>query len=66
MIETEKVTTGAGVPTIWNDLLHYLEQNPTDVSSCRMLMVGGSAAPPAMLKQFEHDHGIKITRTGGA
>ncbi len=65
MIESQKVTGGAGVPTIWNDLLHYLEQNPTDVSSCRMLMVGGSAAPPAMLKAFEHNHGIKIIHGWG-
>ncbi|MGB8384094.1 MAG: long-chain fatty acid--CoA ligase [Dermatophilaceae bacterium] len=65
MIESERVTTGAGVPTIWNDLMHYLEQNPTDVSSCRLLMVGGSAAPPAMLKQFEHDHGIKLIHGWG-
>ncbi len=50
MIEAEKVTGGAGVPTIWNDLLQYLDKNPVDVSSCSMLMVGGSAAPPALIR----------------
>ncbi len=65
MIEREQVTAGAGVPTVWNDLLHYLDRHPTDVSSCRMLMVGGSAAPPAMLKAFEHDHGIQVIHGWG-
>ena len=37
MIEREKVTFGAGVPTIWNDLLSYLETNPADLSTCRGL-----------------------------
>ena len=65
MIATERVTVGAGVPTIWNDLLHYLDENATDVSSCRMLMVGGSAAPPALMKEFQAKHGIQIIHGWG-
>ena len=45
MIETEKVTGGGAVPTIWNDLLRYLDENPTDCSSVRSVVVGGSACP---------------------
>ncbi|MGV1008506.1 MAG: fatty acid--CoA ligase [Dermatophilaceae bacterium] len=65
MIETLRVTSGAGVPTIWNGLLEHLEQHPTDVSSCRMLMVGGSAAPPAMLKAFQERHDITVIHAWG-
>ena len=65
MMEAEKVTSGAGVPTIWNDLLHYLESNPTDLSSVEQLMVGGSAAPPGMIRDFHERHQIDIIHGWG-
>jgi fatty-acyl-CoA synthase len=65
MIAAERVTGGAGVPTIWNDLLHHLDDHETDVSACRMLMVGGSAAPPAMIRAFSERHGIDIVHGWG-
>ncbi len=64
-IETERITTGAGVPTVWNDLLQYLDTNPADVSSCRMLLVGGAAAPPAMMRAYQERHGIDIVHGWG-
>ncbi|MGN6412859.1 fatty acid--CoA ligase [Flexivirga sp.] len=65
MISELQVTGGAGVPTVWNGLLQHLEQTPTDVSSCRFLMVGGSAAPPAMLRAFQQRHGIEMVQGWG-
>ncbi len=65
MIAAEKVSTGAGVPTIWLDLLRYLDEHPTDTSSCYRLMVGGSAAPPAMMHAFEERHHIEIIHGWG-
>jgi fatty-acyl-CoA synthase len=65
MIAAEKVTGGAGVPTIWNDLLQYLDKNPVDVSSCSMLMVGGSAAPPALMHAFKDKYNIDIVHGWG-
>ncbi len=65
MIAAEKITTGAGVPTIWNDLLRYLDEHPTDTSSCYRLMVGGAAAPPAMMHAFRDRHQIEIVHGWG-
>ncbi|PID96152.1 MAG: long-chain fatty acid--CoA ligase, partial [Actinomycetales bacterium] len=65
MIEAEKVTFGAGVPTIWNDLLQYLDTHDVDVSSCRSLMVGGSAVPPPLMKAFYDKHNIGIVQAWG-
>ncbi|WP_347352588.1 long-chain fatty acid--CoA ligase [Intrasporangium sp.] len=65
MITSEKVTGGAGVPTIWNDLLHHLDTNDVDVSSVRMLMVGGSAAPLPMIRAYHDRHGIDIIHGWG-
>ena len=50
MIETERVTGGGAVPTIWNDLLRYLDEHPTDTSSLRSVVVGGAACPPALMR----------------
>ncbi|MDF8264886.1 fatty acid--CoA ligase [Luteipulveratus flavus] len=65
MIEQEKITGGAGVPTIWNGLLQHLDAEKPDVSSCRMLMVGGAAAPPSLMKAFHDRYGIDIVHGWG-
>ncbi|MDN5790511.1 MAG: long-chain fatty acid--CoA ligase [Micrococcales bacterium] len=65
MLVKEKVTGGAGVPTIWNDLLHYLDTHDVDVSLVRTLMVGGSAAPPALMRAFHDNHDIEIIHGWG-
>ncbi len=65
MIETEKVTGGGAVPTIWNDLLAYLDEHPTDVSSVRDVIVGGAACPPALMKAFQERHGIRVLHAWG-
>ncbi|MBC7309027.1 MAG: long-chain fatty acid--CoA ligase [Tetrasphaera sp.] len=65
LIEKEKVTSGGGVPTIWNDLLRYLDEHRPDVSSVQRLMVGGSACPPALMKAFQERHDIEIVHGWG-
>src|SRR5580658_5588647 len=50
LIETERVTVGAGVPTIWQGLLAYLRTSTTDISSLRTLVCGGSALPEAVMR----------------
>jgi fatty-acyl-CoA synthase len=65
MIAAEKVTGGAGVPTIWNDLLHHLDTHEADVSTVQTLMVGGSAAPPALIRNFQEKHDIEIVHGWG-
>ncbi|AKU18160.1 long-chain fatty acid--CoA ligase [Luteipulveratus mongoliensis] len=65
MIGAEKITGGAGVPTIWNGLLQYLDAEKPDVSSCRMLMVGGAAAPPSLMKAFHDRYDIDIVQGWG-
>lgn len=65
LIEQEKVTSGGGVPTIWNDLVRYLDEHKPDVSSCRRLMVGGSACPPALMHAFQDRHDIEIIHGWG-
>jgi fatty-acyl-CoA synthase len=66
MIEAEKVTAGAGVPTILNDLLLYLDEHPEiDLSSIERMMVGGSACPPALMRGFQERHDITVVHGWG-
>ena len=65
MIEAERPTMAGAVPTIWTDLLAYLDANPTDTSSMKEVVVGGSACPPALIHAFRDRHGIEIVHAWG-
>jgi fatty-acyl-CoA synthase len=65
MIETERPTFAGAVPTIWNDLLAYLDEHPTETSSLRHVIVGGSACPPALMQGFQERHGITLLHAWG-
>jgi fatty-acyl-CoA synthase len=67
LAESEGVTFAAGVPTIWLGLLEFLDRNPGkyDVSSLKELVVGGSAAPAAMIEAFERRHGMRVVHGWG-
>jgi fatty-acyl-CoA synthase len=53
MIEREKPTHAAAVPTIWQGLLAELTARPRDVSSLTQVTIGGSACPPALMEAFD-------------
>lgn len=65
LIEKERVTITAGVPTIWLGLLKELEANQYDTSSLRAIVCGGSAAPLGMIKTFEEKFNIPFLHAYG-
>jgi len=65
LIETEKVTVGAGVPTIWQGLLAHLRAVGGDMSSLRTLVCGGSALPEAVMRAYTDEFGIEMTHAWG-
>jgi fatty-acyl-CoA synthase len=65
LIEQEKPTLAAAVPTIWMDLLRYADENGPDLSSIRMVPCGGAAVPLELMKGFEERHGMKIIQAWG-
>src|SRR5438045_1550445 len=48
LFEKERVTLSAGVPTVWQGLLGYVDANDLKFSTMRRTIIGGSACPPAM------------------
>ncbi|WP_035882641.1 3-(methylthio)propionyl-CoA ligase [Cupriavidus metallidurans] len=53
LFEQEGVTFSAGVPTVWLGLLQYVQANKLQFSTFRRTVIGGSAAPPAMIRALE-------------
>ena len=65
LIEEERVTVAAGVPTIWNGLYHDLKQNTRDISCIRALVVGGSAMPRSLIEAYEQELGVNVVHAWG-
>ena len=65
--EQERVTATAGVPTIWFGILQMLDAEPDrwDLSSLKAMLVGGSAAPRAMIAGFKERHGLTVVHGWG-
>jgi fatty-acyl-CoA synthase len=65
LIQGERVTVAAGVPTIWMGLLQVLEKEDYDMSSIRVMPVGGSAAPRSMIERYQQQFGAPILHAWG-
>jgi long-chain acyl-CoA synthetase len=59
IMERDRVTLFAGVPTMYFALLHY-DGPARDISALRWCMAGGSAMPVEVMKAFEAKFGVQI------
>ncbi|MEP7281724.1 MAG: 3-(methylthio)propionyl-CoA ligase, partial [Rubrivivax sp.] len=65
LFESEKVTLSAGVPTVWQGLLAYVEANDLKFSTMNRTVIGGSACPPAMIRAFQGTYGVHVLHAWG-
>jgi fatty-acyl-CoA synthase len=65
LIEQERVTFTAGVPTLWMTLYSYLESNPRDISSIRSIVVAASALPRQFVELYYRKYGISLMLAWG-
>jgi acyl-CoA synthetase (AMP-forming)/AMP-acid ligase II len=63
LIESERVTLAAGVPTIWMGVLPELKGR--DTSSLRAIPCGGSAVPRVLSEAYREQVGLPITQAWG-
>jgi fatty-acyl-CoA synthase len=63
LMESEKVTVAAGVPTIWMGVLPLLEGR--DLSALRKVICGGSAVPRSLSEAYREKIGLPITQAWG-
>lgn len=65
IIDSEKPTLAAAVPTIWQALHLHLEAHPQDISFMREVLVGGSAVPPSLMHAFDRDYQVTVLHAWG-
>lgn len=65
LMESEKVTISAGVPTIWMGLVQHLEKNNLKFSTMRRTGVGGSAMPRALIAKFNDVYNVDVRHGWG-
>jgi len=65
LIETERATFTAGVPTLWMGLYSFLEHEKHDISSLRSVICAGSALPQQFVEWYEQKYGIRFMLAWG-
>ena len=65
LLEQERVTLTAAVPTVWLNLLQYLDDNKLKLSHLKRVCIGGAAAPAAMIERFEDVYGVEVIHAWG-
>jgi len=60
MIQRDRVTVFAGVPTMYIAFLKAYDEGEWDVSTIRMAISGGAALPEQVLREFEEKFGAPI------
>jgi len=65
LLENEKVTYAAGVPTVWQMLLGHMKPANLRFSTLKRTVIGGSACPPAMITAFQEEYGVEVLHAWG-
>ena len=65
LLDKEKVTVTAAVPTVWLMLLQYLEKTGAKLPVLDRVVIGGSAAPRSMIEIFEEKYDVDVFHAWG-
>jgi fatty-acyl-CoA synthase len=65
LLDTEKVSITAAVPTVWLMLLNYLQENDLKLPHLNRVLIGGSAIPEKILRAFEEDYEVDVVHAWG-
>jgi acyl-CoA synthetase (AMP-forming)/AMP-acid ligase II len=65
LLDREGVTISMAVPTVWLGALKYAEETGSSFYRVNRLVIGGSAAPPAMIETFGRQYGVRVIHAWG-
>ena len=65
LIETERVTVSAAVPTIWLQLLQFVDVAQRSFTTLRRVISGGSALPLSIVSAFVEKYGVEVRQGWG-
>ena len=60
MLNDERVTFTAGVPTVWIMLLAYMREQGKKLDHLQRIVIGGSAASRSMIQAFEEEFEVEV------
>lgn len=65
LLDGEKVTFTAAVPTVWLMLLQYLEQTGKELPYLERVVIGGAACPRSIMEAFEKKYDVHVMHAWG-
>lgn len=65
LLDTERVTFTAAVPTVWLMLLQHLEETGKKLPHLNRVVIGGSACPRTVTEKFERNYGVEVVHAWG-
>ena len=65
LLEQEKCTLSLAVPTVWMMLTAYLRESGATLPYMKRVVIGGSAVPEAMIREFESDYDVQVIHAWG-
>lgn len=65
LMERTRVTSAWGVPTVWAGLIDAMRKRGRKPETLEMLLIGGSAVPPAMIRTLDVEFGIEVVHGWG-
>lgn len=65
LLDTQKVTVTAAIPTVWLMLLNHLQENNLKLPHLNKVLIGGSAIPERILRAFEEEYEVDVTHAWG-
>lgn len=65
LMESERVTVTAGVPTVWLGLLAHLGKTGKKFNYLRCINIGGAAAPLSIIKILEEQYNVMVVHAWG-
>ena len=65
LIESERVTFAAAVPTVWLGLVQHLRASGGRIDGLERLCVGGAACPQALLEALSDEYGVAVAQGWG-
>jgi fatty-acyl-CoA synthase len=65
-IQASRPTVSGAVPTVWNDVLQYLDDHQdVKLDSLRFILCGGSAVPVSLQRALQERHNIYVRQAWG-
>jgi fatty-acyl-CoA synthase len=65
LMNQERVTLAAGVPTVWMGLLQHLRASGRRLETVQRIVTGGSACPPLLMEAFGTEYGVPVEHAWG-